>query len=369
MNNIVFKNIVKSYGNTKVVKKLDLEIESGERLILLGPSGCGKSTTLRMIAGLEDITSGELYLGDKLANDMTPGQRDIAMVFQNYALLPHLNVWDNIAFGLSNKKLDSKEKEERIKEAIELLNLTGLEKRHPKELSGGQRQRVALARGIVKRAPYFLLDEPLSNLDAQLRTLARSELVKIHEIYKPTFIYVTHDQVEAMTIGQRVAIMNEGYLQQIDTPENIYDKPVNTFVAKFIGSPSMNIVDAKIVNDKIELNGEFVKVPEYWLAQIMGGAQVDLKFGVRPEKVKLSRVKTKDSVEVNISYIENHGNKKCVFFELNGVKVVAAIDSLGDINTTDKFYFEVEWDNVHFFNKEDEKSYGYPWDKEGEAIA
>lgn len=356
MNSIVFKNVVKNYGNTKVVRKLDLEVASGERLILLGPSGCGKSTTLRMIAGLENITEGDLYLGGVRANDLTPGKRNIAMVFQNYALLPHLTVWENINFGLSNVKIEKEEKEIRIKEAVDLLNLTGLEKRFPKELSGGQRQRVALARGIVKRAPYFLLDEPLSNLDSQLRTLARGELVKIHELYKPTFIYVTHDQVEAMTIGQRVAIMNNGFLQQIDTPEDIYNKPVNTFVAKFIGSPSMNIIDAIVENSSIKLNDDIVKIPNNWINTI-GRKTIKVKMGFRPEEMDISET---SGVKFKVDYVENHGNKKCIYANINNARIVIALEKNIEVSAGDILYYNINWDKVHMFNEETDESYGYP---------
>ena len=246
MKNIEFKAVKKKYDETTVIQELNFSIKEGERLVLLGPSGCGKTTTLRMIAGLEEISEGQLLMGGAVVNNVAPGKRNIAMVFQNYALFPHLSVWENITFGLKIQKLTEQEMAKRVKEALEILNLTGYENRKPKELSGGQKQRVALCRAIVKQSPYFLLDEPLSNLDAQLRQQARTELVKLHEIYKPTMIYVTHDQVEAMTIAQRIAIMNKGELQQIDTPENIYHRPANTFVASFIGTPPMNLFRGRL---------------------------------------------------------------------------------------------------------------------------
>ena len=249
---LTFHHVSKVYGTNQVVRDLDFSINAGERLILLGPSGCGKTTTLRMIAGLESITSGDLYMGDKRVNDVPPGERNIAMVFQSYALYPHMTVWDNITFGLQIQKLSPSEIEKRTKEAIDILQLEGLTERYPKELSGGQKQRVALARAIVKHSPYFLLDEPLSNLDAKLRQQARTQLVKIHEIYKPTMIYVTHDQVEAMTVATRIAIINEGVLQQIGTPEEVYHRPANTFVAQFIGTPAMNLLPADVYTDVLQ---------------------------------------------------------------------------------------------------------------------
>lgn len=228
-----------------------MDIRKGERLILLGPSGCGKTTTLRMIAGFEEITSGELYMGDKVVNNVAPGERNIAMVFQSYALFPHLTVWENITFGLQLQKLPKDEIERRTRQAMEILHLEGYENKKTHELSGGQKQRVALCRALVKHSPYFLLDEPLSNLDAKLRQKARTELVKIHEMFKPTMVYVTHDQIEAMTVAHRIAVMNQGKIQQIDTPTNIYHHPANTFVATFIGSPAMNILQAEVVDNKL----------------------------------------------------------------------------------------------------------------------
>lgn len=224
MYSIEFKNVVKKFGKTEVIKGLNLSVKKGERLILLGSSGCGKSTILRMISGLETITSGELYLNGKLANNMDPGDRNIGMVFQNYALFPHMNVEKNISYGLRVNHTPADEIKNRVEEAVRILNLGGLEKRLPRELSGGQRQRVALARAIVKHSDFFLLDEPLSNLDAQLRGHARKELVKLHEIYKQTMIYVTHDQIEAMTVGQRIAVIHNGVIQMLDTPHMVYHR-------------------------------------------------------------------------------------------------------------------------------------------------
>lgn len=258
---LTFHHVSKVYGTNQVVRDLDFSIKAGERLILLGPSGCGKTTTLRMIAGLESITSGDLYMGDRRVNDVAPGDRNIAMVFQSYALYPHMTVWDNITFGLQIQKLSPSEIEKRTQEAVDILQLEGLTQRYPKELSGGQKQRVALARAIVKHSPYFLLDEPLSNLDAKLRQQARTQLVKIHEIYKPTMIYVTHDQVEAMTVANRIAIINGGILQQIGTPEEVYHKPANTFVAQFIGTPAMNLLPADVHTDVLQWVGHRLRVP------------------------------------------------------------------------------------------------------------
>jgi len=283
---LTFHHVSKVYGTNQVVRDLDFSIGAGERLILLGPSGCGKTTTLRMIAGLESITSGDLYMGDQRVNDVPPGERNIAMVFQSYALYPHMTVWDNITFGLQIQKLSPSEIEKRTQEAIDILQLEGLTGRYPKELSGGQKQRVALARAIVKHSPYFLLDEPLSNLDAKLRQQARTQLVKIHEIYKPTMIYVTHDQVEAMTVATRIAIINGGVLQQIGTPEEVYHRPANTFVAQFIGTPAMNLLPADVYTDVLQWGGHRLRVPEPQAEKLRLHGKVIL--GIRPEKCRFS---------------------------------------------------------------------------------
>ena len=249
MNNIVFEHVVKAYGKNVIVNNLNMEIREGERLILLGPSGCGKSTTLRMIAGLEDITSGSLHMRGQVVNNVACGDRGVSMVFQNYALFPHMTVKNNIIYGLKAHKMEASEINRRLEEVLEMLQLKGLEDRKPKDLSGGQRQRVALARAVVKRSDYFLLDEPLSNLDAQLRLRARKELVKIHEMYRPTMVYVTHDQTEAMTLGTKIVVMKDGMIQQVDTPKNIYNHPVNKFVAGFVGSPSMNFIECEVAEE------------------------------------------------------------------------------------------------------------------------
>jgi ABC-type sugar transport system ATPase subunit len=283
---LTFHHVSKIYGTNQVVRDLDFSIQPGERLILLGPSGCGKTTTLRMIAGLESITSGDLYMGDTRVNDLAPGKRNIAMVFQSYALYPHMTVWDNITFGLKIQKLDPKEITRRTNEAVEILQLDGLIGRCPKELSGGQKQRVALARAIVKKAPYFLLDEPLSNLDAKLRQQARTQLVKIHELYRPTMIYVTHDQVEAMTVATRIAIINQGVLQQIGTPEEVYHRPANTFVAQFIGTPAMNLLPAQVHTDILQWGEHRLPVPGFVEEKLR--LQDKVILGIRPEKCRFA---------------------------------------------------------------------------------
>lgn len=349
MSSIIFKNVCKDYGNTQVVKNLNLEINPGERLVLLGPSGCGKSTTLRMIAGLEKITSGELYFGDKLMNDIEAGERNVAMVFQNYALYPHMTVWDNITFGLRMNKLEREEIEKRAREALKILNLEGLEKRYSKELSGGQRQRVALCRAVVKQSPFFLLDEPLSNLDVQLRNSSREELVKLHNLYRPTFVYVTHDQIEAMTIGHRIAVLSKGYLQQIDTPEKIYNNPVNIFVAKFIGIPQINILRVNINEGDILFKNNRIKLSDEKRKLIEKRSEVYL--GIRPEYVKVSRDETENSMKGNIAKIENYGSQKCLLITVNGEeKVMASVPNDSDFKRYEDVYIKFSKKNMLFFD-------------------
>ena len=250
MSSVTLKNIYKVYpGNVTAVSDFTLDIQDKEFIVLVGPSGCGKSTTLRMVAGLEEITDGELYIGDKLVNDVAPKDRDIAMVFQNYALYPHMTVYDNMAFGLKLRKTPKDEIKRRVEAAAHILDIEYLLNRKPKALSGGQRQRVALGRAIVREPKVFLMDEPLSNLDAKLRVAMRTEITKLHQRLQTTFIYVTHDQTEAMTMGSRIVIMKDGFIQQVDTPQNNYDYPVNKFVAGFIGSPQMNFFDVVLVKE------------------------------------------------------------------------------------------------------------------------
>ena len=317
-NSIIFKNVKKAYGKTVIIDDLNLKIKKGERLILLGPSGCGKTTTLRMIAGLEEITEGELFLDGKVVNAVPPGERNIAMVFQSYALFPHLTVWDNITFGLQLQKLPEDEITRRASQVLEILHLKGYEKKKTHELSGGQKQRVALARAIVKQSPYFLLDEPLSNLDAQLRQKARGELVRLHEMFKPTMIYVTHDQIEAMTVATRIAVMNQGKVQQIDTPDAIYHHPANTFVASFIGSPAMNIIEGRYEQGILRIGESSVTVPP--LQQELIGSRSRVLFGLRPEAVQPDP--SDGSLKGSVEFMEDTGNLKTIGFRITGSKIL-----------------------------------------------
>lgn len=355
MNSIEFKKVSKKYTDKYIIKDLDLEIKKGERLVLLGPSGCGKTTTLRMIAGLEEISDGELFMDGRVVNDIPAGERNIAMVFQSYALFPHMSVWENIVFGLNIQKLPQAEIEQRAKFALEILNLTGYEQRKPKELSGGQKQRVALCRALVKQSPYFLLDEPLSNLDAQLRQQARTELVKIHDIYKPTMIYVTHDQIEAMTVADRIAILDKGKLQQLDTPANIYKRPANIFVATFIGTPPMNILSARVHRTDLCIGESWIDMPAAWQAIV--GSHTEVSLGIRPEACYLSATPL---IPAQVVYVENLGNQRIVKLQTAKGKhiCVAVSDENYDINLAKGVSFD--WESVSLFDSLSGNNLGYP---------
>lgn len=358
MNSIRFEHVSKSFGKTKIINDLNMEVKKGERMILLGPSGCGKSTILRMISGLETITTGKLYLNDMLANDIDSGDRSMAMVFQNYALFPHMTIDENVGYGLKIQKEKKEVVRKKVAEAVDILGLTGLEERYPKELSGGQRQRVALARALVKSADFFLLDEPLSNLDAQLRGQARKELVRIHEMYGQTFIYVTHDQIEAMTIGHRIALMHQGDLQMLDTPARVYHRPANIFVATFIGSPSMNILTAYLDGRDLVVADNRIALPDMWLNQIKKSGCSRIKLGIRPEDVLLTNTHSPNSIPVAIRYIEDYGNRVGFYFNMD--EEVISIMSENTFNTGEKIYWNINYEKLHFFDAVTERSLGYP---------
>ena len=361
MKNILFENVSKSYGKNQIVKNLNMEIREGERLILLGPSGCGKSTTLRMIAGLEDLTAGKLHMGDRIVNDIPCGERGVSMVFQNYALFPHMTVQDNIIYGLKAQKMEEAEVKLRLAEVLEMLELEGLENRKPKDLSGGQRQRVALARAVVKRSDYFLLDEPLSNLDAQLRLRARKELVRIHERYHQTMVYVTHDQIEAMTVGQRVAIMYQGNMEMLDTPSNVYNMPASIFCARFIGSPSMNIVKAHYANGTLHIGKQSVALPPMWRRIADGNPSGQYCAGIRPEHVLLNRQKDENSIQGVVKYVEDYGNRYGVYIDVDGDdNELIAICNTEVPRPGERVFLNIDFTNLHLFDAVSEKSLGYP---------
>lgn len=335
MSCVVLNNVVKSFGETVVVHNFNLEVQDKEFLVLVGPSGCGKTTTLRMIAGLESATSGDIYIGDRLVNDIPAKDRDIAMVFQSYALYPHMNVYENMAFGLQMRKFSKVEINRRVQEAAEILNIGHLLERKPKALSGGQRQRVALGRAIVREPKVFLMDEPLSNLDAKLRVQMRAELTKLHQRLQTTFIYVTHDQTEAMTMGDRIVVMKDGYIQQVDTPLNLYKSPNNVFVAGFVGLPSMNFFSVEVVEEagSLWLTNPCCRIAvsachRSILTPYIGK---EIVLGIRPEVFSdnphfLASHEAWVS-DVKIDIVEHMGAETNVYFSFGGVNVIARLNN------------------------------------------
>ena len=364
MASIRYNHVWKRFGDVVAVKDLDIEIADREFLVFVGPSGCGKSTSLRLLAGLEEISEGEIYIGDRLVNDVPPKDRDIAMVFQSYALYPHMSVYENMAFGLKLRKTPKYEIDRRVKEAANVLGIPELLERKPKQLSGGQRQRVAVGRAIVRDPAVFLMDEPLSNLDAKLRVQARAEISKLHQRLETTFIYVTHDQVEAMTMGTRIAVLNAGVLQQIDTPQNLYDYPSNVFVAGFIGSPAMNFFDAKVVESdgKVMVDtGDFrVTVPEDRKDIYKPYLGKDVTFGIRPEDIhdpQYSPPGIKESkLEANVTVTELMGNEVVVYLETDQHEFLGRFDPRTDVSVGKKTQVAMNMGNMHIFDRETEEA-------------
>ena len=364
MASLSLRNIDKVYPNGfHAVKDFNLEIEDKEFVIFVGPSGCGKSTTLRMIAGLEDISGGELYIGDKLVNDIEPKDRDIAMVFQNYALYPHMTVYDNMAFGLKLRKVPKDQIKKQVTEAAHILGIESLLDRKPRALSGGQRQRVAMGRAIVREPKVFLMDEPLSNLDAKLRVQMRIEISKLHNRLQTTIIYVTHDQTEAMTLGTRIVVMKDGVIQQVDTPENLYESPCNLFVAGFIGSPSMNFADAEVTqkDGKILLtfSGNTITVPEGKAEALKAYVGKNVVIGARPEDIHDEQVfieSSKDSViEAEIRVREMLGAEIYLYFDVDETNFTARVNPRSTAQVGDKVQFAIDMSKLHVFDKETEK--------------
>ncbi|SHK34833.1 PTS system, mannose/fructose/sorbose family, IIB component [Anaerobranca californiensis DSM 14826] len=366
MAKVVLKNISKYYGDVMAVNDFNLEIQDREFIVLVGPSGCGKSTTLRMIAGLEEITDGELYIGDKKVNDVPPKDRDIAMVFQNYALYPHMNVYENMAFGLKLRKYSKEEIDKRVNEAAKILGIENLLKRKPKELSGGQRQRVALGRAIVRNPQVFLMDEPLSNLDAKLRVQMRTEISKLHHRLQTTMIYVTHDQTEAMTMGDRIVVMKDGVIQQVASPQEIYDKPKNVFVAGFIGSPAMNFIDAAIIEKGSDLYLKFegveLKIPagKSKVIREKGYVGKEVIMGIRPEDLHDEPVFIESSpesvIEPVVEVVEKMGAENYLYLVLGGVQLTARVDARSKAVVDSKIKIAFDMNKVHIFDKETEES-------------
>lgn len=367
MASLSLRHIYNIYqGGVKAVSDFNLEIDDKEFIVFVGPSGCGKSTTLRMVAGLEEISAGELYIDGKLVNDVEPKDRDIAMVFQNYALYPHMTVYDNMAFGLRLRKMNSKEIDKRVQEAAAILGITPLLSRKPKALSGGQRQRVALGRAIVREPKVFLLDEPLSNLDAKLRVQMRTEITKLHNKLATTFIYVTHDQTEAMTMGTRIVVMKDGIIQQIDTPTCLYDNPENLFVASFLGSPQMNFFKAQLVKEGDKLYSVFgnnkILVPESRAKRIIDDYYIgrEVVMGVRPEDIHDEEIFISSNpdtvINAEIDVIEKLGNETILYMKVDGKEdyTVARIDARSQFATGENVNLAIDANHIHFFDPDTE---------------
>ena len=368
MASLSFQHVYKKYdGGVVAVSDFNLEVADKEFVILVGPSGCGKSTTLRMLAGLEDISEGEIYIEDRLINDVLPKDRDIAMVFQNYALYPHMTVRDNMAFSLKLKKMPKDEINRRVSEAAKILEIEHLLERKPKALSGGQRQRVALGRAIVRDPKVFLMDEPLSNLDAKLRVQMRVEITKLHHRLKTTFIYVTHDQTEAMTMGTRIVVMKDGFIQQVDSPTELYDNPVNTFVAGFIGMPPMNFINAVINVEGSDVYVSFenvtVKLPErYAVEEVMERDGQEVIFGVRPEAITDEATFVTDHPETafaaDVDVVEMLGAETYLYVTVNGsLPLTCRVDPTTSQSTVGQVVdLAIDTNRIHIFDKDTEQS-------------
>jgi len=362
MAGIRFQHVQKTYDNgVTVISDLNLEIQDKEFVVLVGPSGCGKSTTLRMIAGLEDVTEGDLFIGDQRVNDTAPKDRNIAMVFQNYALYPHMSVYKNMAFGMELRHVPKEEIEKKVHWAAKILDLEPYLDRKPKALSGGQRQRVALGRAMVRNPSAFLLDEPLSNLDAKLRTEMRSQITKLHNQLQTTFVYVTHDQIEAMTMGDRICVMKDGAIQQFDTPQVLYDSPCNMFVAGFIGSPQMNFIHTEVCRAE---NGYYLRfgdwktrIPDEKIRGVDMEAYVgkEVCMGIRPEDVHLAREEDAATIKAHVDLAEMMGNEVYLYITAFERQMVARVAARTNTHTGDVLSMCVDTNNMHLFDLETEK--------------
>ncbi len=371
MSTITIEHLYKDFNeDVRAVTDFNLKIEDQEFIVLVGPSGCGKSTTLRMLAGLEDITAGKIYIDDELQNDLHPKDRDIAMVFQNYALYPHMTVKENMAFGLKMKKLSKYEIEKRVKEVAEIIGLTDYLDRLPKDLSGGQRQRVALGRAIVRQAKVFLMDEPLSNLDAKLRGQTRAEIIQLTRKLGITTVYVTHDQVEAMTMADRIVIMNNGFIQQVGTPRDLYLNPVNIFVAGFMGSPAMNFLEVTLTQNGLEKYDELITLPHAIIDQLIskGYENKTIILGIRPENILVNDF-IPDHYQQHTFTTKNRlsemlSGETLVHFELLGQSMISKVFSIDPIAVNQSLEMCFDFDNIHFYDKETEKCILYKDEQE-----
>ncbi len=368
MAEVVLKNVRKIFNRTIAVHDINLHIKDKEFIVLVGPSGCGKSTTLRMIAGLEDVTAGEIYIDGKLVNDLAPKDRDVAMVFQNYALYPFATVYENMAFGLRVRKYLKTEIKRRVEEAAEILGISDLLDRRPKELSGGQRQRVAIGRAIVRNPKVFLFDEPLSNLDAKLRVQMRTEIKQIHQKVGTTIIYVTHDQIEAMTLAQRIVVMNNGLIEQIGSPQEMYEKPKSKFVAGFIGSPSMNFIPCRLLSNSgrlcLQLNGgPLISIPlsrEKLYSSFVGKEMI---LGIRPEHLtEFNSSRFRDDPAdffAQVDVVEPLGMETMIHFKFGKTKICALVDPYAAKEAGEKIHLMMDMQKMHLIDPESEKVVGY----------
>ncbi|MGW8225457.1 MAG: ABC transporter ATP-binding protein [Anaerolineales bacterium] len=364
MASVTYDHVTKRFGDVRAVNNLDIQIEDKEFLVLVGPSGCGKSTALRCLAGLEDITEGQILIGDQVVNDVPPKDRDIAMVFQSYALYPHMSVFDNMAFGLKLRKTPKEDIKRRVNEAADILGIGELLDRKPRQLSGGQRQRVAVGRAIVREPKVFLFDEPLSNLDAKLRVETRANISKLHQQLATTFIYVTHDQVEAMTMASRIAVLESGILQQIDTPQNLYDDPDNLFVAGFIGSPAMNFFPATLQQSDgklvVDADSFVLDIPEDRKAAYQDHVGKPIIFGIRPEDIInpefAPRGITAQPVDTKVDITELMGNEIFLFLKAGKHDFVARVDPRTKVTIGQDMQLVFNMENMHIFDRETEKA-------------
>jgi multiple sugar transport system ATP-binding protein len=364
MASVTYDHVTKRFGDVRAVNNLDIQIEDKEFLVLVGPSGCGKSTALRCLAGLEDITEGQILIGDQVVNDVPPKDRDIAMVFQSYALYPHMSVFDNMAFGLKLRKTPKEDIKRRVNEAADILGIGELLDRKPRQLSGGQRQRVAVGRAIVREPKVFLFDEPLSNLDAKLRVETRANISKLHQQLATTFIYVTHDQVEAMTMASRIAVLESGILQQIDTPQNLYDSPDNLFVAGFIGSPAMNFFPATLQQSDgklvVDADSIVLDIPEDRKAAFQDYVGKPIIFGIRPEDIInpefAPRGITAQAVDTKVDITELMGNEIFLFLKSGKHDFVARVDPRTKVTIGQDMQLVFNMENMHIFDRETEKA-------------
>ncbi len=356
MAQVVIRNLGKSYGEVAAVRDVSLDVSEGEFLVLVGPSGCGKTTTLRMIAGLEDISDGEIWIGDRMVNELPPKARDIAMVFQNYALYPHMSVFENLAFGLRRRKLARKEIEQRVREAAEILSIQELLQRKPRQLSGGQRQRVALGRAIVRHPQVFLFDEPLSNLDAKLRVQMRVELKRLHGRIGATAIYVTHDQVEAMTLGDRVVVMCDGTVQQVGSPIELYRQPANRFVAGFIGSPAMNFLQVSVEAAEdgtwVQSGALRLRLGKAQARRLASHGDRQITLGVRPENLRIAMPgePTGSTFGSVVAVVEQLGSDLLLDLDVGGSPMTARVDPLLEVTVDQPLRLSVDLDRLHFFD-------------------